>query len=167
MDKNDGIPPITFSWQSKRWNIGIAWLVILGFDLVGPLLLYYLVTDHTDLEEDAVLGIALAALGIGEILEFPYRTYLLIRYRSEYGPLNSEGDGRWYHFDIVWWFYILATIVATVPFAVSSSVNKPPPRSFATLYKKRRKLTFGHRLFRYSIKSISCHLRFWSGLSED
>jgi hypothetical protein len=113
-------PPISFSWKDKASNIFIGWLVVLMFDLILPCILYYLLKRHTDLEDYTILGISVAALGIGELIELPLRMWRLGRHRSTFGPLGTE---VWWHFDVVTWFYLMLTIIAVTPFAVSTSVD--------------------------------------------
>ena len=116
-------PPLSFNPWSKKWSIIFCTAGLLLFDLVLPCIIYYILSDLTSLNDFTVLGLACASLGLGELLELPWRGYRLVKYRDEYAPLGQ--DKKW-GFDFLFWWYLIATIIGIVPYVFSTSIGDEP-----------------------------------------
>jgi hypothetical protein len=113
-------PPLSFDPWTKKTSIVISILAILFFDLVLPCLVYYLLATLTILDEEDVLGIACASLGVGELVELPLRGWRLVRQREEYAPLGQRA--KW-GFDFFFWWYAAATVVGIVPYVMATDLE--------------------------------------------
>lgn len=113
-------PPLSFDPWTKRNSIILATVGLIFFDLILPCLIYYLLDTLTNLDEEDVLGIACASLGIGELLELPLRGYRLVRFHDEYGPLGQQS--KW-GFDFFFWWYAVATVVGVVPYIMATDLD--------------------------------------------
>lgn len=117
-----GPPRITFDPWTRKKGIAISLLILLTFDLILPCFLYYVLTYLTDLDAVDVIGYAALCLGLGELIELPVRGWRLWRRRSEVGPLGSE---RKIEFDVLFWGYLIGTIVAVVPYIIACDGDEP------------------------------------------
>jgi hypothetical protein len=115
-------PPLSFDPWTKKNSIILAVLGLLFFDLVLPCLVYYLLYTQTELDEQDVLGIACASLGIGELVELPLRGWWLVRHHEDYAPLGQRA--RW-GFDFFFWWYVVATVIGIVPYVVATDLDDP------------------------------------------
>lgn len=117
-----GPPPLDFNIFDKTKSIVFCICAILFFDLVMPCILYYSLRNLTDINIETVLGISCACLGLGELLELPLRGWRLYRHSEEYAPLGQ--DAKW-GFDFLFWWYLVATVIGIVPYAISTSLDTP------------------------------------------
>ncbi|PSS13309.1 hypothetical protein M430DRAFT_76658, partial [Amorphotheca resinae ATCC 22711] len=115
-------PPLSFDPWTKRNSIIICCLGLLFFDLILPCIIYYSLTYCTNLDEEQVLGISCASLGLGEMMELPLRGYRLAKQHDVYAPLGQHS--RW-AFDFLFWWYAMATIIGIVPYVLSTSLDEP------------------------------------------
>jgi hypothetical protein len=119
-DKATVPPPLSFDPWTKRNSIIWCVLGLLFFDLVLPCLIYYLLYTLTDLNEEDVLGIACASLGLGEMMELPLRGWRLVKHREDYAPLGQHA--KW-GFDFFFWWYLAATVFGIMPYVMATDLD--------------------------------------------
>jgi hypothetical protein len=119
-DKATVPPPLSFDPWTKRNSIILCVLGLLFFDLVLPCLIYYILYALTSLDEQDVLGIACASLGLGEMMELPLRGWRLVRHREDYAPLGQSA--KW-GFDFFFWWYAVATVIGIVPYVMATDLD--------------------------------------------
>jgi hypothetical protein len=129
-------------WQHLGITLGLPMIVL--FDIVVPCIIYYTWYDshkstweaecrdrfssqqpcpieRPQFDED-VLGSAIASFGIGELWILIARVWRLVFHREQCAPLLSRS--RW-ELDATSWVYLVAMILALIPFVVGSSLVIP------------------------------------------
>ncbi|BFZ54040.1 hypothetical protein PYCC9005_001071 [Savitreella phatthalungensis] len=120
---SEGLPALPFDLWRRRNRIALGVMLLFFFDVAVPLILYYILQDSTGLSDEDVLGYACLSVGIGELLELPVRGYRLCRWPRVY---NGCGIDKRSAFDLLFWWYIVATIIGVVPYAVATSLPSGP-----------------------------------------
>ena len=118
------LPSLPFDLWARRWRIVLGIGVLFFFDVAVPLILYYVLQYRTGLDDQDVLGYACLSVGIGELLELPVRGWRLARHPTRYNGIGC--DSRW-AFDALFWWYIVATVIGVVPYAVATSLPSGKP----------------------------------------
>lgn len=119
-------PPQSFI---RKWSLWGYATFILFCNLAAPCILYYVLHDHSNLSEHALLGIATATLGISSSFDNPFRNYKLWKHRDLYGPLNDTGP-KW-HLDFTMHLYSFSLFpIFAIPLAVATSVPHPMYKFF-------------------------------------
>lgn len=129
-------------WQHLGITLGLPMIVL--FDIVVPCIIYYTwynrhrsewesscqslypgqtpcPLEKPEFDKD-ILGSAVASFGIGELWIFVARVWRLFFRRDECAPLLSRNR---YELDATSWVYLVAMVVALVPFVVGSSLVIP------------------------------------------
>lgn len=120
----NGLPALPFDLWSRRWRIVLGVGLLFFFDVAVPLILYYVLQYRTGLDDQDVLGYACLSVGIGELLELPIRAWRLWRRPKTYNGIGC--DNRW-AFDFLFWWYMIATVIGIVPYAVATSLPSGKP----------------------------------------
>lgn len=129
-------------WQHVGITLGLPMIVL--FDIVVPCIIYYSWYDSHKSTWEAecrdrfpgrqpcpierpqfdrdILGSAIASFGIGELWILVARVWRLFFHREECAPLLSRS--RW-ELDATSWVYLVAMILALIPFVVGSSLVIP------------------------------------------
>ncbi|CAN8095965.1 unnamed protein product [Discula destructiva] len=130
-------------WQHLGITLGLP--MILLMDIVVPCIIYYTWyrtrrgdwesrchtgfpgQSHCPLEppaqfDERILGSAVASFGIGELWIWVARVYRLFCHHQDCAPLLSTS--RW-QLDATSWVYLVAMLVALIPFVVGSSLELP------------------------------------------
>ncbi|GAD92894.1 hypothetical protein MYCGRDRAFT_96123 [Paecilomyces variotii No. 5] len=129
-------------WQHLGITLGLPMIVL--FDIVVPCIIYYTwynsqkspweaecrnrfpgqkpcPIERPQFDRD-ILGSAIASFGIGELWILLARVWRLVMHRDECAPLLSRN--RW-ELDATSWVYLVAMILALIPFVVGSSLVIP------------------------------------------
>ncbi|KAF9463463.1 hypothetical protein BDZ94DRAFT_612764 [Collybia nuda] len=114
---NEILPPLHFSFRWTSILLYFAFLVF--FNVVIPVLLYYLLRQVTGITTKELIGISSAALGLSSCFDAPFRLYRLVRFRRMYGPIGSD---VWWHLDFVMWTYTFALLVFAIPLAIAPAI---------------------------------------------
>jgi hypothetical protein len=105
-------PAIDFRF-SARWKSAVAYAIfLLATNLAAPCLLFYVLREHTEIDEKTLIGVSSAVLGVSSSFDAPYRVcctacldppfkmaskcWKLIKHRDYYGPIGSK---HWYTFE--------------------------------------------------------------------
>jgi hypothetical protein len=129
-------------WQHLGITLGLPMIVL--FDIVVPCIIYYSWYDSHKSTWEAecrdrfpsqqpcpierpqfdqnILGSAIASFGIGELWILIARAWRLVFHREQCAPLLSRS--RW-ELDATSWVYLVAMILALIPFVVGSSLVIP------------------------------------------
>jgi hypothetical protein len=129
-------------WQHLGITLGLPMIVL--FDIVVPCIIYYSWYDSHKSTWEAecrdrfpsqqpcpierpqfdqnILGSAIASFGIGELWILFARAWRLVFHREQCAPLLSRS--RW-ELDATSWVYLVAMILALIPFVVGSSLVIP------------------------------------------
>ncbi len=129
-------------WQHLGITLGGPMIIL--FDLVVPCIIYYTwYNKHTaqwhhdcraqfpdqspcplvhEQFDKAILGSAIASFGVGELWILLARIYRLFFRREDCAPLLSRN--RW-ELDATSWVYLVAMVVALIPFVVGSTLVIP------------------------------------------
>ena len=129
-------------WQHLGITLGLPMIVL--FDIVVPCIIYYSWYDsHKSKWEDecrdrfpgqqpcpierpqfdsSILGSAIASFGIGEVWILIARVWRLVFHQEDCAPLLSRN--RW-ELDATSWVYLVAMLLALIPFVVGSSLVIP------------------------------------------
>ena len=89
--ETDGPPPLPYNLREHKPAIVIAFSVMLLFDCLLQVAVFYPLHFHTTLNEKIVFAIV-AAPGAWSVLDLARRTWRMVQTSDEYRPLNS---GRW------------------------------------------------------------------------
>jgi hypothetical protein len=129
-------------WQHLGITLGLP--MILLFDIIVPCIIYYTwynrhksfwktecdemfpgqqpcPIERPQFDED-VLGSAIASFGVGELWILIARVWRLFFHRDDCAPLLSRN--RW-ELDATSWVYVVAMLLALIPFVVGSSLVIP------------------------------------------
>lgn len=111
-------------WEHLGITLGLPAIVL--FDIVVPCIIYYTWYNSHKNEEQAynssILGSAIASFGVGELWILLARCWRLFFRRDECAPLLSRS--KW-EFDATSWVYLVAMVLALIPFVVGSSLELP------------------------------------------
>ncbi|KAI5480088.1 hypothetical protein MNV49_001748 [Pseudohyphozyma bogoriensis] len=110
-------PPLEFRFHWLRPSL--YFLFLLFCNVLIPCLLYYLLQIYTPLDEQTLVGVSSAALGLSSCFDAPFRLFLLVKHHKKFGPLSST---KWWHLDSFMFAYTICLFVFAFPLAIAPAI---------------------------------------------